>query len=257
MVAENSVAANRGKGDQRNGPVTGKILIIVHQEHSTPGRVGMMLKALGYSLDIRRPCMGCELPKTMAEHEGAVIFGGPMSANDPDDYIKREIDWIGVPLHAGKPFLGVCLGAQMLAKHLGEKVAPHTDELAEIGYCRIRPTPEGAPLGPWPEHVYQWHREGHSLPRGAVRLATGDDFENQAYRYGATAWGIQFHPEVTRQTMHRWVVKGRHRFDLKGAQPGADHLSGQILHDAPVRAWLSSFLDTWRQSAVQNTVKAA
>lgn len=234
-----------------------KILIVLHQEASTPGRIGMMLQERGFALDIRRPCMGCELPGTMDDHDAAVIFGGPMSANDPDDYMKREIGWIGVPLKAGKPFLGVCLGAQMLAKHLGETVAPHTEEIAEIGYCRIRPTPEGEPFGPWPEHVYQWHREGHTLPRDAVRLATGDLYENQAYRYGPSAWGIQFHPEVTRQTMHRWVIKGRHRFDLKGAQPGADHLSGQIMHDAPVKAWLSRFIDTWIESGAEIARKAA
>ena len=237
--------------------MTGKILVIVHQEHSTPGRIGMMLAARGFALDIRRPCLGCELPKTMEDHAGAVIFGGPMSANDPDDFVKREIGWIGTALRSGKPFLGVCLGAQMLAMHLGGKVAPHTDEMAEIGYCRIRPTPEGAFLGPWPDHVYQWHREGHDLPKGAVRLATGDLYENQAYRHGSAAWGIQFHPEVTRQTMHRWIVKGRHRFDLKGAQPGSDHLSGQILHDAPVKAWLSHFLDTWLASPGEAGAKAA
>jgi hypothetical protein len=54
-----------------------------------------------------------------------VIFGGPMSANDSDDYVRREIDWIEVPLREQRPFLGICLGAQMLAKQLGAQVAPH------------------------------------------------------------------------------------------------------------------------------------
>ena len=95
------------------------ILIILHQEHSTPGRIGNALHDLGYRLDIRRPRFGDELPPTMAEHSAAIIFGGPMSANDEDDYIRREIDWIGVPLKANKPFLGICLGAQMCARQLG------------------------------------------------------------------------------------------------------------------------------------------
>ncbi|MGB9141813.1 MAG: glutamine amidotransferase, partial [Aestuariivirga sp.] len=99
-----------------------KILIIVHQETSTPGRIGMMLKAMGFALDIRRPFLGESLPETMDQHAGAVIFGGPMSANDPESWIAREIDWIGVPLKEQKPFLGVCLGAQMLAMHLGGAV---------------------------------------------------------------------------------------------------------------------------------------
>ena len=73
------------------------ILIVLHQETSTPGRVGNALRALGHTLDIRRPRFGDPLPETLDRHAGAVIFGGPMSANDPDDYVRREIDWIEIP----------------------------------------------------------------------------------------------------------------------------------------------------------------
>ena len=169
-----------------------------------------------------------------------------MSANDPDDWIAREIDWIGVPLTEKKPFLGVCLGAQMLSKHLGGTVGPHADGLVEIGYYPLHPDGAGAATsGPWPAHVYHWHREGLTLPTGAVRLATGETFENQAFRYGGTAYGIQFHPEVTRLTMHRWGVLGAHRFVLPNAQDSRAHLEGNLLHDAPVKDWLSRFLDRW------------
>ncbi len=221
------------------------ILIILHSETSTAGRIGQMLAARGFRLDIRRPCLGDDLPQDMANHAAAVIFGGPMSANDSDDWIAREIDWIGVPLNEQKPFLGVCLGAQMLSKHLGGTVGPHTDGKVEIGYYPIMPTEAGQPLGPWPEHVYHWHREGLSLPSGATRLATGSTFENQAFRYNKRAFGIQFHPEVTRLTMHRWAVLGAHRFEMPGAQNGKAHLDGNLVHDGPVRNWLSCFLDVW------------
>src|SRR6476661_5469842 len=92
------------------------VLIILHQEQSTPGRVGRLLVERGYSLDIRKPRYGDPLPQTMREHAGAVIFGGPMSANDPDDFVKAEIDWIEICLKEQAPYLGICLGAQMLAK---------------------------------------------------------------------------------------------------------------------------------------------
>src|SRR3954452_18973703 len=69
------------------------VLVILHQETSTPGRVGNALRALGHPLDVRRPRFGDPLPETLDGHAGAVIFGGPMSANDPDDYIRCEIDW--------------------------------------------------------------------------------------------------------------------------------------------------------------------
>src|SRR5256885_1202758 len=120
-----------------------KVLIVLHQEQSTPGRVGYALRQRGYELDIRRPRFGDALPQTMAEHAGAVIFGGPQSANDPDDFIKTEIEWIGVPLKEGKPYLGICLGAQMLAKQLGERVFTHPEGKAEVGYYPVRPTPAG------------------------------------------------------------------------------------------------------------------
>jgi GMP synthase (glutamine-hydrolysing) len=67
------------------------VLIVLHQEKSTPGRVGNVLRALGYRLDIRRPRFGDPLPETLDAHAGAIIFGGPMSANDPDDYVRQEI----------------------------------------------------------------------------------------------------------------------------------------------------------------------
>src|SRR2546425_5394989 len=93
------------------------VLIVLHQETSTPGRVGNVLRALGHKLDIRRPRFGDLLPQTLDGHAGAVIFGGPMSVNDPDDFIRQEIEWIAVPLREQRPFLGICLGAQMLAMH--------------------------------------------------------------------------------------------------------------------------------------------
>ncbi|MBL8908213.1 MAG: glutamine amidotransferase [Rhizobiales bacterium] len=234
-----------------------QVLIIVHSETSTPGRIGMMLAQRGYRLDIRRPCLGEDLPATMEDHDGAVIFGGPMSANDADPWIRREIDWIGVPLKENKPFLGVCLGAQMMALQLGGTVGPHPGEWVEIGYYPIVPTAEGERHGPWPSQVYHWHREGFSLPAGATCLATGETFENQAYRYGARAFGLQFHPEVTRLTMHRWAVLGAHRFALKGAQHGSRHLEGQLVHDQHVRDWLGRFLDSWLGLAAPNAARAA
>ena len=91
-----------------------KILVVLHQESSSSGKLGQMLRAKGFALDVRKPRFGDPLPETLEGHAGAIIFGGPMSANDNEDYLKRETDWIGLSLKEGAPFLGVCLGAQML-----------------------------------------------------------------------------------------------------------------------------------------------
>jgi anthranilate/para-aminobenzoate synthase component II len=114
--------------------MTAPCLIVLHQESSTPGRLGHALSQRGVPLDVRRPRYGDPLPDTLAEHSGAIIFGGPMSANDEDEFVRREIDWTAVPLAEKKPFLGICLGAQMLARQLGGKVCPHPHGHAEIGY---------------------------------------------------------------------------------------------------------------------------
>lgn len=219
------------------------VLIVLHQERSSPGRVGQMLEEKGYPLDIRRPVLGQDLPNTLSEHSGAVVFGGPMSANDPEDYIKTEINWLDVPLKENKPFLGICLGAQMLVRQLGGKVEADREERTEIGWYPIKPTEHGRLLMHWPKMVYHFHREGFSLPHGAKLLATGDVYPNQAFRYGENAWGVQFHAELTRAMMHRWVVHGAHRFMLPNAQQGREHLEGRMIFDAPLRAWLWDFLD--------------
>jgi GMP synthase (glutamine-hydrolysing) len=219
-----------------------KILVVLHQELSSPGRVGHMLLESGFDLDIRRPPLGDALPRTLSGHAGAVIFGGPMSANDGDEFVRRETEWLAVPLAEDRPFLGICLGAQMLVNHLGGKVQGHGDGLVEIGWYPLAATEDGKTLLAWPEMVYQFHREGFSLPAGATLLATADTYPNQAFRYGRNAWGIQFHAELTAMMMHRWVVRGAHRFELPGAQPGRDHLGGRLIWDIHLKRWLSEFL---------------
>jgi len=221
------------------------ILIVLHQEQSTPGRIGQALQRRGFDLDIRRPVLGDPLPDTMAGHRGAVIFGGPMSANDPDDFIKQEIDWINIPLKEGAPFLGVCLGAQQMAKTLGGTVWAHPRGQAEIGYYPIEATQAGAALMEWPEIVYQWHRDGFDIPSGAVRLAGSDMFENQAMSVGPCAFGIQFHAELTLAMMHRWTVHGAERLEMPGAKSRRDHFEGRSVHDPAIRSWLEDFLDLW------------
>src|SRR5258707_12612568 len=165
--------------------MTAPILILLHQEHSTPGRLGHALIGRGFPLDIRRPRFGDPLPKTMADHAGAVIFGGPQSANDEDEFIRRETDWLAVPLRDGKPFLGICLGAQMLARHLGGTVFCHRDGHVEVGDYPIRPTQAGLDMrSPSQDYGYQWHRDDAGLPPGTDLVAEDDTFAVQMFRPG-------------------------------------------------------------------------
>ncbi|MGF1650228.1 MAG: glutamine amidotransferase [Hyphomicrobiaceae bacterium] len=230
------------RGQARRRPV----LIILHQPHSVPGHIGAALRELGHALDIRRPRFGDPLPPTLARHDGAIIFGGPMSANDPDDYIKQEIAFIGVALREEAPYLGVCLGGQMLACHLGSCVGPHPDGHVEIGYHDVAPIADVHGEGRWPQRVYQWHQEGFELPAGAELIAASTGaFPNQAFRYGRTAVAIQFHPEITYAMVSRWSGHNPQRLTLPGAQPRVQQMQDHIAHGPSVRAWLKRFLDGW------------
>lgn len=223
------------------------VLMVLHQEHSTPGRVGHRLVDRGYRLDVRRPRFGDPLPDTLAGHAGAVIFGGPMSVNDNDEYLKREADWIAVPLREGAPFLGLCLGAQMLARHLGATVGPHGDGHIEVGWFGLKATEAGRRLMSWPDRVHQFHREGFALPVGATLLAEGaaETFPNQAFAYGAAAFAIQFHIELTTAMVNRWTSLLATRPVAPGKQEREQHFEGRALHDWQTAAFLDAFLDLW------------
>jgi GMP synthase (glutamine-hydrolysing) len=221
------------------------ILVVLHQEHSTPGRIGHMLIDRGFTLDACRPRFGDKLPYTLEHHHGVVIFGGPMSANDEDDYVKQEIEWTKIPLKEQKPLFGICLGAQVLAKQLGADIGFHPKGLVEVGYYPLRATEAGKKLCNWPDHVYEWHREGFDLPDGATLLAEGDCFQNQAFQYGRAAFGFQFHSELTHHMMCRWTTRAAHRLELPNAHPRERHFEDRLVHDFKTRAWLEEFLDLW------------
>jgi len=224
------------------------ILLVLHQEHSSPGRVGTRLRALGHPLDVRRPRFGDPLPETLGEHAGAVVFGGPMSANDSDAFVGLETDWLSVPFDEGAPVLGLCLGAQMIARKLGAEVAPRADSEVEIGFYELRPTEAGRRLLDWPDRVHHFHKEGFDLPHGATLLAEGSAFANQAFSYGPSAFAIQFHVELTTAMVYRWTARSAELGPRPGAQPAPLHFEGRALHDWKTSVFLDRFLDLWLAS---------
>jgi GMP synthase (glutamine-hydrolysing) len=245
MKADNELAkGSRGPGtDSRDGYLP--VLVIGHHAGANPSHVGRWLMDQGFELDIRIPRLGGLLPETMEGHSGVLIFGGPMSATEPEDYMKQEVEWLSVPLEEEKPIFGICLGAQMLAVHLGGEVRFHPEGRVEIGYHRIQPTEEGARLMDWPSHMFHWHREGHSLPSDAMQLARSETFENQAFRYGEKHFGVQFHPETSHIMINRWTTKAAQRLALPGAKPRLQQLDDHLEHGPKVRRWLVDFLAHW------------
>ncbi len=222
------------------------VVIVLHMPGAKPGHVGRWFVENGYPLDIRRPFLGDALPDTLAHHTGAVIFGGAQSANDKLDFIKREIDWLGVVLKEQKPYLGICLGAQMLAHHLGARVDCCNHGRVEIGYHPVRQIDQGRVLGTLPERLYQWHREGFELPSGADLLATSDGaFANQAFLYGPAALGVQFHPEIMHTQINSWSGSNPVRLLMRGAHHRQDQLAAHLVHAPRVHSWLDQMLRRW------------
>ncbi len=130
-----------------------------------------------------------------------------MSANDDHPYIQREIQYIRDARERGQPVLGVCLGAQLIAKALGARV--HANTVKEIGWAPVTFMPAAAndPLFaglPEAETIFHWHSETFALPPGAELLASSDACRNQAFRVGNRIYGVQFHLEVTPSMIAEW-----------------------------------------------------
>ena len=224
-----------------------QVLIVVHQAHSTPGKIGEFLGQRGVSLDRRCPSTGDPLPEDLSPYAAAIVFGGPQSANDDHDRaIRAELDWLerrAIPSNC--PLLGICLGAQQIARALGAKVGPHPEGRVEIGYWAVSPTRAGDDFLEQPTVFYQWHSETFEIPVGAEHLATNDAFAGQAFRYGHHVYAIEFHPEMTHEMIDRWCSseKGRAKLSLEGAQPHARQLADYDHYSARSDKWLNRFLD--------------
>ncbi len=157
-----------------------------------------------------------EFPDASA-YDTLVMMGGPMSVNESDryPYIDREAELARTFMEQGRKVLGVCLGAQIMAKALGARVYPGTEK--EIGWYDIRLVDGGQddphmrllagdPGGGRTKFkVFHWHGETFDIPRGAVRLAASELFPNQAFRYGGSAFAFQFHVEVTERMIFDWL----------------------------------------------------
>jgi GMP synthase-like glutamine amidotransferase len=143
----------------------------------------------------------------LAAAAGLIFMGGPMSVNDGLPYLERETAILQGALERGQPVLGVCLGAQLLARAAGARV--YANARKEIGWYDIFRTPAGGDdplvgqLEPC-QTVFHWHGETFDLPAGAEWLAFSDACRHQAFRLGSNAYGLQFHLEVTPEMIADW-----------------------------------------------------
>ena len=223
-------------------------LFILHQKTSEAGDIANKLKIRGFDFEIRRPSLGDSLPTNLNNYSAIVVFGGPMSVNDNNEFMNKEIDWIGQVLQSEVPFLGICLGAQILVKYLGCKVEKNPNEISEIGFYKIQPTENGIKMFQSQDVFYQFHTEGFELPSGCELLAKGDIFTNQAFRY-KNCYGLQFHPEVNIYLHLKWLflvlIKKPHILFKNGAQNIFYQLWLRIKYNNSISRWLDNFLDNY------------
>ena len=218
------------------------VLLVFNSATGRPGRLGTVLRKYGYEFDIRRPGEGDALPDDLSGYHLVVVFGGPMSANDDDlGNVQAIMEFLPKVIESDVLYLGICLGAQMMARHLGADVEPHPEGLTEIGYYPVQATDAGRDLFPDEMMVYHWHSEGFGLPEGAELVATGPTFPHQAYHIDERIWGIQFHPEVDDETHERWLANGGDKTDRPNGQGPDEQRAGRIKYDQAFGEWFERF----------------
>ena len=187
----------------------GPVLLIGHDPNETFGLAPAGLARRGLEVVEHRAGSGAALPP-IDSVSGVVVFGGAMNVDMTDRYpfLRDERAFVREAADAGVPFLGICLGAQMLARALEREVYPAG--VRELSFNVLHLTPEAAddPLmsvfreG---DMVFHWHEDTFELPEGATTLGTGDDVHLQAFRIGDHAWGLQFHFEIDRAELELWL----------------------------------------------------
>lgn len=179
-----------------------------------------------------------------------IVLGGPISANDEDAYpfLTDELRILEARLAAGRPTLGICLGAQLMARVLGAKVYPTGTH--EIGWMPVTLTQAGrlSPLAHLEDvggQVLHWHGDTFGLPDGAERLASTQVAENQAFSKGPNLLGLQFHMEVNPSALERWLIGHAVEIGLaEGVDPVALRAEAQAI-GADVAEIGTRCFETW------------
>ncbi len=229
--------------DQKN------VLVLQHAAPENLGTIADALNTAGIRPTYARTFDGAPVPKNPDSFDALILMGGPQSVYETDrfPYLKEELRLIEQTLKANKPILGVCLGSQLLAAALGAPVTPGTKK--EIGWfpitlkqpARTDPLFKEAPPSFIPLH---WHGDIFQLPEGAISLASSTLTEHQAFRYGANAYGLLFHMEITPPMINEWTTAFAGELQKEGLN-GQDILRKTAYHQPPLHTLGSAIYSNW------------
>jgi GMP synthase (glutamine-hydrolysing) len=221
------------------------VLAIAHLEAWADNRILASIRSHGFSVEVCCVESGDRVPVAAGGYAGIIIGGGltPVIEAGRHPYMQRELRLIRDAMARNVPYLGICLGAQLLAAALGEIAEPAAGDRSELGYHPIQSLD---PIMDGLQFVFQWHWEGVALPRNATLLASGSLFPTQAFRAGTNAYGIQFHPCVGPEQIASWIgsfPSERVAGDRSALIREQQALAAQ--HDPAVERWLATFLPRW------------
>jgi GMP synthase (glutamine-hydrolysing) len=192
-----------------------RVLVVQHQDDCPPALIGRWLLEAGCVVDIRRPYAGgLPLPLDLADHEGLLVLGGSMGAQDDEanPWLASAKELVRVAAAERKPALGICLGHQLAAVALGGTVEVNSAG-RQFGVLPMGWTGSAAAdpvLGSLPARAIHWNNDVvTAMPRRGVVLAHAPDGTVQAARFADTVWGVQSHPEVDDAIVRLWAADER------------------------------------------------
>ncbi len=205
-----------------------RLLVFQHVPYEILGTLNPLLKSHGFRIRYVNFGRYPDAKPSLDGYNGLVVLGGPMNVDQIVQYphLTTEINVIKDAINIGIPVLGICLGAQLIAKSL--RAAVKRNPVREIGWYTVSPTREGKsdPLFNHfqvSERIFQWHGDTFDIPEGAVHLATSPTCPNQAFRYRSNVYGFQFHLEVDEQLIERWLRLPILKKELEDLTGKTDH----------------------------------
>lgn len=228
-----------------------KMFVLQHASFEGPAAIGAWAAVRGHGVRVVKVYEGAALPPVEAV-DLLVVMGGPMGLGEQESlpWMKGELAFISQCLQEGKRVLGICLGAQMMAAALGARVYPSGKK--EIGWFPVRKTPAGR-LSPYlkslPEgaKVFHWHGDTFDLPAGAQHLLLSDAVKNQAFAWGPRALALQFHLEMTADTVRGMVDQCRSELVVSPHVQNEEAILDGTVSCTALGKILFQMLDRWAQ----------